>query len=105
MILSTTHHSKDKKPPKTVPRTRHVRAPRDQVWLCQFEVIWVSRLALENGRERAQNPASYLVRVPSTVNFVGLDASECESTLKYIGLDDWERESKIKCIGLDAKET
>ena len=33
----------DKKPPKTVRRTQHVRASRDQVWLCQIQVIWVSR--------------------------------------------------------------
>ena len=63
----------DKKPHKTVPRTQHVRAPRDQVWLCEFEVIWVSRLVLENGRERARDPTSYLVRVPDrtclVVNF------------------------------------
>ena len=54
-------------------RTQHVRAPRDQVWLCQFEIVWVSRLVLENGRERARDPTSYLVCVPDrtclVVNF------------------------------------
>ena len=54
----------DKKPPKTVPRRQHVQASRDQVWLRQFEVISVSRLVLENGRERARDPTKYLVRVP-----------------------------------------
>ena len=33
--------------------------------LVQFEVIWDSRHVLENGRERAQEPASYLVRAPA----------------------------------------
>ena len=48
----------DKKPPKTVRGTQHVRASRDQVWLCQIQVIWVSRFVPENRRERAQRPVA-----------------------------------------------
>ena len=48
----------DKKPPKRVRGTQHVRASRDQVWLCQIQVIWVSRFVPENRRERAQRPVA-----------------------------------------------